>query len=196
MDKKPPPVRNNSIGIVFTAPPKFISDAVDGRYLFPQFEIAYQHRICNRAWLSAGIIYPYHSSFNYFPSIIKYRLANIQLRAGIDFKLKLYRRFYFSPSLDFYFTNERYPNFYHPAQPGFKQTVYSIGPDINFEYYFRRNFSIDMSLLALSYGIEFPLSKFSNGNFFNNNGYAQVHRALSLGVHYNFGYYRKKNSTK
>lgn len=119
-------LKKNSVGIVFTGVPNFISETYHTRLFFPQFELVYQHQFSKKTYLSAGIIYPYNSNNRFTPSIIKYRAANIQFRAGLDFKLKLFRRFYFSPTFDFYFSNERYPNFYHPSEPGFVKLFFPL----------------------------------------------------------------------
>ena len=185
--------KKNSVGIEFTCVPHFISGLSYAYVFIPEFELSYERKICSKAYLSLGLVYPYYYDDYWHSYSFEYDLPNsfnkgdIKIRLGVDCKMKLFKHFYFSPSLDFYWIREHYLSFHNPHIDEFTfRKVISAGPDLQFEYRTKR-ISIQTSLLAFSYGLEFPFNTWTKKySVWSQNDISRLHKVFSLGFHYNF----------
>ncbi len=185
--------KKNSAGIEFTCAPHFISELGNGYPIFPEFELQYERKICPKTFLSIGVVYPYEYDDYWHSYSFEYELPNsfnkgdVKIRVGLDYKMKLFKQFYFAPSLDFYWIREHFRSFHNPHIDEFTlRKVISAGPDLQFEYRTKR-ISIQTSLLAFSYGLEFPFNTWTKKySVWSQNDISRLHKVFSLGFHYNF----------
>ena len=115
--------------------------------------------------------------------------------AGGLFKLKLFRNFYFTPSLDFYYSKRR--AFYGDSLIR-NVNIYSIGPTVGFEYFLLKRISINTDITNLNIGLGFDNTYHpppnNSSSFIQEHGLFTFYRMISLGIHYNFDWKKQRSN--
>ncbi|GDX52929.1 hypothetical protein LBMAG27_19760 [Bacteroidota bacterium] len=179
-------LKKNSLGLEMIYFGNEVQSLTNGFFSTPQIQISYEHALCKKLYLNAGYVYNYFETANSNNQLFKSSPLNMLLSAGVDYKLKIFPRFFFTPSLDFYFSHTKVEGKSSPFIVFENSKKYSVGADLNFEFYPCKRISVDASLMAMTYGIKYPLYKTDGGYLFSNNGWFQVPKVLSLGINYNF----------
>lgn len=186
------PFYSNSAVLEFASPWIYFNDLSRKNPTYtaiklPATFIAGEFRIKNKFYLEGGLKYGFEleSVSISWENAFHYREFGGTCYAGGLFKLKLFRNFYFTPSLDFYYS--RVKRFYNNTLSE-NSSYYSLGPTIGFEYFISKRISLNTDLLNINWGLrsdsEHPTT--------SGRSYATVYKSLSLGIHYNFDW-KKKN---
>lgn len=192
------PYYSNSVALEFFSPASYFVTLFDSHQPtykvieLPAFFLTYEGRIKNKFYLEGALSlghiinetttaillesYPYKTSFC------------ISIYSGIVFKQKIFKNFYFTPSIDFYYSLFR--NSYNIDQYEYTNYI-TLGPTIGFEYFISKRISLNTDLLNINCGLQFyQENEYSNPSltYFQQHDYINIYKYLSLGIHYNFNW--------
>ncbi|HYV94328.1 MAG TPA: hypothetical protein VE978_21315 [Chitinophagales bacterium] len=180
----------NSAMLEFASPVGYIR-SLSGETFYktvrlPATFLSGEFRVKNKFYLEAGLGLGFNSRTVYIATedTFHHREFLGTCYAGGLFKIKLFRNFYFSPSLDFYYSLVRRS---YSGTLAEKSSYLTLGPTIGFEYFVSKRISLNTDLLNLNLGLHFYSESQSSGGY----SYATVYKYLSLGVHYNFDWKKK-----
>ncbi|HYV90984.1 MAG TPA: hypothetical protein VE978_04345 [Chitinophagales bacterium] len=198
------PLYFNSVSLEFAAPVTYIQDIISWHrfnppysvILFPSAFINYERRIKNKFYGEGGFEYGGRTSgFSISSDTFHYRYSDYNIYAGVVFKQKIFRNFYFTPSFDFYYTKQK-----SWSKDSLIRNVnyYGIGPTIGIEYYFSNRFSMNTDIVSIALGnISGMFDQLSGRTALiaTNGEYPRyqfwIYKAFSLGIHYNFDWKKK-----
>jgi hypothetical protein len=107
------------------------------------------------------------------------------LFAGVNYKMRVTNRLYFSPAFDIYLSHYFYPN---EIGIGYlrHETMCTAGLNLNFDYLLSRKFSLNFCVIENSFGLRFPGEINVHGSYFQNNHVNESYEWLGAGIRYNF----------
>ncbi|MCY7411318.1 MAG: hypothetical protein LH473_13680 [Chitinophagales bacterium] len=155
----------------------------------PSFFISYEGRLSNKFYFEGGFSladYLFFSNYTIVIDSAPYKPSRcMSLNSGVVFKQKLFKNFYFTPSLDYYYSLLRTP--YSSDQDIYTNYI-TLGPTIGFEYFISKRISLNTDLLNLNFGLHFHPENQSNNTESYTSWTLTIYKYLSLGIHYNFNW--------
>ncbi len=189
------PLYPQHIGIEFGAPVPYIIDLSRGennRILdLPITYLNYENRVKNKFWWEGGMAFGLSINNSSYSPGTTYKSVSANAHTGALYKVKVFRDFYFTPSIDFYYSVLKH-SITDSQTITTINNIFSIGPTIGFEYYFSDRISVNTDVINLNYGLLFSTDDQASGSLFNHHGTFSVYKGLSLGLHYSFNIRNKR----
>lgn len=187
------PFYSNSAVLEFASPWAYIH-GVSGKTTYksiklPATFISGEFRIKNKLYLEGGLKYGVNFGSFYISNgenPFHYREFLGTCYAGGLLKLKIFRNFYFTPSLDFYYSRIKR---FHSDTLFENSSYYTLGPTIGFEYFISKGISLNTDLLNVNFGLH------SDSQNQPARAYSEftINKMLSLGIHYNFDWKKQRS---
>jgi hypothetical protein len=196
------PFYKNSFSLEFNNPVNYILDGLKFHTKsIPAISLAAEVRINNKLYAEFGLLpFGEDPDGSIMPGTENYGKKRVyySLYAGGLMKLRITRQFYFTPSIDLFFSQSkrvydntlRYSDSYNKLNLG-------LGSSIGFEYYLSKRISLNTDLLTLSYGFFYDTYQGTQNNsnqsgYLHNHSYFGIYKVMSLGIHYNFNFRKQK----
>lgn len=194
------PVYRNSLSLEFINAPGYVSTLFSNNFQpsFPTTALTGEFNIKNKFYAEFGLM-PFGKNIN--GSILKhyenYSPANTHYAAyaGGLMKFRIANKFYFTPSVDLFFYQNRQINGYSMSD-SYNFISFGLGGSVGFEYFLSNRISINTDILSMSYGLRYntlknPYSNYLGRSYLFEHGDIGIYKTLSLGIHYNFNFKKK-----
>ncbi|HUM46566.1 MAG TPA: hypothetical protein PLD84_06545 [Chitinophagales bacterium] len=191
------PVYRNSLSLEFINAPGYVSTLFRNNFQpsFPTTALTGEFNIKNKFYAEFGLM-PFGK--NTHGSIMKhyenYSPANTHYAAyaGGLMKFRIANKFYFTPSVDLFFYQNRQVD-ENPFTYSYNFISLGLGGSAGFEYFLSNRISISTDILSMSYGLRYnthenPYSNYQKGSYLSQHGDFGIYKTLSLGIHYNFNF--------
>ncbi|MEO6167208.1 MAG: hypothetical protein ABIO46_13660 [Chitinophagales bacterium] len=189
------PVYRNSISLEFINAPDYVSTLFRNNFLIlhPTVAVTGEFNVKNKFYVEFGLM-PFGENVQGY--IMKHyenytsAQTNYAAYAGGLMKFRLADKFYFTPSVDLFFSQSRQIH-EDPFIFSYNFFTYGLGGSVGFEYFLSKRISINSDILSMSYGLRYnthvnPYSNHQEGSYLAEHGNFGVYKVFSLGVHYNF----------